>query len=327
MLAILRDEIGLKKDEEITSMGINAYSQSVSKNKNLSAKNKIAVIYAEGTVVDGEGENGQIGGDKYSKIIRDIRKDKKVKAIVLRVNSGGGSGMASEKIWRELTLAKKQGIPVIVSMGDVAASGGYYIACMADSIFAERNTLTGSIGVFGTVPSMADFMRQKLGITADTVKTGQFSTGVSPFYDVSEAEGKILQQSVEEFYDIFLTRVADGRKMKKEAVHNIAQGRVWTGQKALEIGLVDGFGDLETAIAAAKRTANITDFRIAEYPQIKDPFEQLIDELMGKDKTEKAAKAMLKTELGELYPYYEQMQWVRSAKGIQAVIPYQIEVR
>lgn len=328
IIAHLKEQIGLDADEDIPVMSLAAYAKANPKSRNLREKNKIAVIYAEGTIVDGEGENGQIGGDKYSKIIREIRQDKKVKAIVLRVNSGGGSGFASEKIWRELKLAQEQGIPIIVSMGDYAASGGYYIACLADSIFAEQNTITGSIGVFGTIPSVEDFMRDKIGITVDTVKTGRFSTGITPFYDVNDEEGQIIQESVEDFYYLFLGRVAKGRDMDTAAVHKIAQGRVWTGQKALEIGLIDAHGDLDRAIAAAANLADVEKYRVAEYPTIKEPLQQLIEEFTGKskDKTAKASRALIKEEMGDLYPYYEQIKEIRQMKGIQARMPFVIDV-
>lgn len=329
IIALLKDKLGLDKDDDIDAMSISGYNKANPKDKNLRAKSKIAVVYAEGSIVDGEGEIGEIGGNKYAKIIRDIRADKKVKAIVLRVNSGGGSGFASEKIWRELMMAKEQGLPIIVSMADVAASGGYYIAAPADTILVERNTITGSIGVFGVIPSMADFLKNEIGVTVDTVKTGKFSTGITPFYDVSEEEGRIIQNSVEEFYDLFLRRVAEGRGMDTAAVHKVAQGRVWTGEKAVELGLVDDFGDLEKAIEIAARAAGISKYRTTEYPSIKDPLQQIIAELTGQDdkKVQQASRALIEAELGELYPYYEQMKEIRQMKGIQARMPYTIEIK
>lgn len=329
MIDLLKKKIGLDEDDDINAMSISGYNKANPKDKNLRAKRKVAVVYAEGSIVDGQGENGSIGGDKYAKIIRDIRKDKKVEAIVLRVNSGGGSGFASEKIWRELQLAREQGLPIIVSMGDVAASGGYYIAAPADKILVEKNTITGSIGVFGVIPSMADFLKNEIGITTDTVKTGKFSTGITPFYDVSDEEGKIIQESVEEFYDLFLRRVAEGRNMEKAAVHKVAQGRVWTGQKAIELGLADEIGDLSKAIELAAAEAGIEKYRLVEYPAIKDPFQQIIDELTGQDdkKVQQASRALIEEELGELYPYYEKIKEIRQMKGIQARMPYMIDIQ
>jgi protease-4 len=329
MIDLLKDKIGLGKDEDIKAVSLSTYNKSNPRDKNLTAKSKIAVVYAEGSIVDGQGENGQIGGDRYAEIIRDIRKDKAIKAIVLRINSGGGSGFASEKIWRELMLAKEQGLPIIVSMGDVAASGGYYIAAPADKILVEKNTITGSIGVFGVIPSMADFLKNEIGITVDTVKTGKFSTGITPFYDVNDAEGQIIQESVEEFYDLFLRRVAEGRNMTKDAVHKVAQGRVWTGAKAIELGLADEVGDLEQAMIVAAEKAGLSKFRVLEYPTIKDPLQQIFDELTGKDdkKVKQASRALIEEELGELYPYYEQMKEIRAMKGVQARMPYTIEIK
>lgn len=329
MIDLLKKKIGLDEDDDIEAMSIAGYNKANPEDKNLRAKRKIAVVYAEGSIVDGQGENGEIGGDKYAKIIRDIRKDEKVEAIVLRVNSGGGSGFASEKIWRELMKAKEQGLPIIVSMGDVAASGGYYIAAPADKILVEKNTITGSIGVFGLIPSMADFLKTEIGITTDTVKTGKFSTGITPFYDVSEEEGRIIQQGVEEFYDLFLGRVAEGRKMDTSEVHKVAQGRVWTGQKAIELGLADEVGDLTKAIELAAEQAGISKYRTISYPVIKDPIQQIIDELTGNDdkKVKSASRALIEEELGELYPYYEQIKEVRQMKGIQARMPYVIDIK
>ena len=329
MIDLLKDKIGLGKDEDIKAVSLSTYNKSNPRDKNLTAKSKIAVVYAEGSIVDGQGENGQIGGDRYAEIIRDIRKDKAIKAIVLRVNSGGRSGFASEKIWRELMLAKEQGLPIIVSMGDVAASGGYYIAAPADKILVEKNTITGSIGVFGVIPSMADFLKNEIGITVDTVKTGKFSTGITPFYDVNDAEGQIIQESVEEFYDLFLRRVAEGRNMTKDAVHKVAQGRVWTGAKAIELGLADEVGDLEQAMIVAAEKAGLSKFRVLEYPTIKDPLQQIFDELTGKDdkKVKQASRALIEEELGELYPYYEQIKEIRTMKGVQARMPYTIEIK
>lgn len=328
IINLLKNKVGIDEEEDLSVMTLSGYNAANPKDSNLRTKSKIAVVYAEGSIVDGEGAMGEIGGEKYARIIREIRGDKNVKAIVLRVNSGGGSGFASEKIWRELTLAREQDLPVIVSFGDVAASGGYYIACMADSIFAERNTITGSIGVFGVIPSMEGFLNDELGITVDTVKTGKYSTGISPFYDVSADEGRIIQSSVEEFYNIFLKRVADGRGMDTAAVHKIAQGRVWTGTKALEINLIDGFNDLEGAINSAAGMAGVDKYRISEYPKVKEPLQQLIEEFTGKkDKSAMAGQAMLKEQLGDLYPYYEQMKIVRQMKGIQAQMPFTIDVK
>lgn len=324
VLDILRKKAGLEEDDKIPTVSLAKYAKKLK--KNLKAKGRIAVIHAEGSIVDGMGAVGSIGGDKYGKLIRKIRNDDKVKAIVLRVNSGGGSALASEIMWRELLLAKEQGLPVIVSMGNAAASGGYYIACMADTIVAEPNTITGSIGVFSLIPSLQQTMKKKVGVTFDTVRTARHSVGIGLFYDVSEEEGKILQASTNEIYETFLKRVADGRGMTRDEVHAIAQGRVWTGVKGKEIGLVDVLGGLDTAIDIAAEKAGLESYRLAEYPKIKEPLQQFLDDLQGKDKAS-IQKAMIKSELGEAYQYYEMAQELKNMKGVQAKMPFEVEVK
>ena len=319
----LKERLGLDKDKKLTTVSLDDYGKGFKRKKDYGAKDKIAVIFAEGDIVDGSGENGNIGGDKYAKLIRKVRQDKKVKAIVIRVNSPGGSGLASDMIWRELEMAKAEGIPVVASMGDLAASGGYYISCNADSIFAEPNTITGSIGVFGMIPSMEDMLKEKAGITFDTVKIGEFAIGLSPFFDVSEKEGIIIQNSVEEFYEIFLSKVAAGRKMTRNQVHEIAQGRVWTGRKAVSIGLVDAEGNLEDAIASAARLADLDKYRVAEYPTFKQPIEQMIDEIIGNK--DMVRTYLMENELGEFYPYYQQLKALKKVKGPQARLPFIVE--
>jgi len=320
----LKDRIGLEEKDDIEAIGIKKYHKATKKKSDYSIKDRIAVVYAEGNIVDGEGETGNIGGDRYAKIIRKIRKDNKVKAIVLRVNSGGGSALASEVILRELIRAKEEGKNVVVSMGDVAASGGYYIACEADKIFAEPNTITGSIGVFGLLPSVQDMMDKEIGITFDTVKTGRFATTGTPFFDLSEAEGQIIQQSVNEVYTTFKQRVADGRDMTVEDVDEVAQGRVWTGKKASTIGLVDELGGLDDALAAAAELADLENYRIKEYPRTKEPIQQLLDDLMGKETT----KTMIKNEIGEdFYKYYEYAKQIKNMSGPQARMPFMIEIK
>ena len=322
----LRKKLGLEEDDKLPSISLNAYAKANPKKLNITAKNRIAVVYAEGTLVDGQGENGSIGGDKYAKLIRKIRKDKKVKAIVLRVNSPGGSVWASENILRELQVAQDQGLPVIASMGDLAASGGYYISCSADSIFASPSTITGSIGVFATIPSVESMLEEKVGVRFDTVKTGPFATGISPFMDIGPEMAPILQKQVEEIYDLFLTRVSKGRDMTVEEVHKIAQGRVWTGVKGKELGLVDRLGGLNDAINSAAIMADLDDYRVKEYPTIKDPIEELMEKITGADKSVAIQETMLKSQLGELYPYYKQLKEIQEMKGIQARMPFVINM-
>lgn len=323
------EAVSLKKYYEINKASINPYKNA----------DKVAVVYAEGSIVDGQGEQGSIGGDKYASIIRKIRKDDKVKAIVLRVNSGGGSALASDIIWREIEKAKEQGIRVVASMGDVAASGGYYISANADRIFAENNTVTGSIGVFGMIPNARTLMEDKLGLTVDTVKTGKFSSSMNGvgFYEFSPEEGAIIQESVDDIYTVFKTRVSDGRDLSMAEVDSIAQGRVWLGNKALEIGLVDELGGLEEAMASAAELANLSEYRVVSYPQVKTFQESIMENLGGNTEDEDAkAQAQLQTmlnnipknalakELGDFYPIYSNLKKVKEYKGIQMRMPFEI---
>ncbi len=321
----IRAKLGLKEKEKFPVVTIEAYNLGNPAKSNFKAKDKIAVVYAEGNIVDGKGEPGNIGDEKYVDILSRLRKDKQVKAIVLRVNSGGGSAMASENILREVELAKAEGIKVVVSMGDYAASGGYYIACKADSIFAEPNTLTGSIGVFSMIPSAGKLLNEKIGISFDTVKTGAYAHGISPLYDMSEGEGKILQGFVDNLYETFLGHVAQGRNMTRDAVNEIAQGRVWTGKKALNIGLVDRIGNLDDAIASAAALAEVSDYRIAEYPRIKEPLQQFLEDLAGK--SDVRANRILQSQLGDMYPYYRFTMDLQKSKGMQARLPFFIPFR
>lgn len=325
LLDQIRIKFGLEEDEEIESVRLNNYAQLAKPSKNFREKNKVAIVYAEGTINDGPTTPGEINGDRYVNILRKIRKDDNVKAVVLRVNSGGGSVLASDRILREIQLIKDNGIPVVATMGDVAASGGYYISCFADSIFASANTLTGSIGVFGILPSTQEMFNDKLGIYFDTVRTNTFATSFTPVYKLSSREFQILQEGVEETYDRFLTLVAEGRGMDKDAVHEIAQGRVWTGSKALEIGLVDRIGGLQEAISSAVNLAELENYRTVEYPTIKDPFQQLLDQLMGKSE-ETVKSQWIRKEFGDYYGMYEFMKYMKEAKGPQARLPFSIEI-
>lgn len=315
----MRSRLGLDANEKIPMATLEEYNQSNPGDKNYRIKNKIAVVYAEGTIVDGKGSPGNIGDEKYTEYIRQIRRDDNIKAIVLRVNSPGGSAMASENIWKELSLAKAEGKQVVVSMGDYAASGGYYISAMADSIFAEPGTLTGSIGVVMAIPDASELLEDKAGIRFDSVKTGAFSTGITPFYPLSPAESRMLQGRTDAMYETFLQRVSEGRKMNRDSVHTIAQGRVWTGERALEIGLVDRIGGLEQAIASAAGLAELDEYRLTEYPRVKDPIQQFIEQWFGEEDVR--AKMLLKSELGEYYPYLRFVQELKDSRGLQARLP------
>jgi protease IV len=240
---------------------------------------------------------------------------------VLRVNSGGGSALASDVIWRELQLVRQEDKkPVVVSMGDVAASGGYYIACGADSIFANPNTITGSIGVFGIIPNMEGFFKNKLGITFDGVGTAPYANSGTVVRPLNEKERSLVQASIERIYSQFKQRVATGRKRDTAYVESIAQGRVWSGEDALRIGLVDRLGNLSDAIAAAARMAKLTDYGLKEYPES----ENWLNNLLDRKKEEPAA--MIKEEIGDdNYKVYEQLKKIKAMTGsVQARLPFEI---
>ena len=283
-------------------------------------RNKIAIIYAEGSIVSGEQGEGIIGADKIARTIRNARQDSAIKAIVFRVNSGGGSALASEVIWRELYLAR-QVKPVIASMGDVAASGGYYILAAADTIVASPNTITGSIGVFGLLVNARDFFENKLGITTDVEKTNAYSDFASIYRPLSGSERVVLQKMIDEIYSTFVTRVSDGRKLSFESVDKIAEGRVWSGENAMERGLVDVMGGLSTALEIAAKKAKLDNYRIVELPKLEDPFTQIMKEFTG-DINER----ILRHELSDHYNQYRFMKQLINGDRIQARLPFEITV-
>ncbi|NCI45965.1 signal peptide peptidase SppA [Sediminibacterium soli] len=267
---------------------------------------RIALILADGDIVSGKGDNEQVGSDEFRNIIRKARMDKDIKAIVFRVNSPGGSSLASDVIWREITLARKEK-PVVVSMGGVAASGGYYISCNADSVFANANTITGSIGVFSVLPNMQSFFRNKLGVTFDGVKTAPYADLGNIGRPLTEPEKRMMQAAVDSIYLTFKARVATGRKKDIGYIDSIAQGRVWTGADARKLGLVDRLGTLQDAMDCAARMAKLKEYRVKEYPEKKSFFEQLLTnykKTIGKD--------VLKNEIGA-----EQMALIRQFKQVK----------
>lgn len=284
------------------------------------ARDKIAVVYATGNIIVGEGGNESIGSNSTAKAIRQARKDSTVKAIVFRVNSGGGSALASEVIWREAVLASQEK-PFIASMGDVAASGGYYVLAAADTIVASPNTITGSIGVFGLYINTKKFMNEKLGVTIDVAKTNPSADMGSPFRSLTASERAVAQGMVEEIYANFVNKVSEGRGMSFEAVDNVGQGRVWSGTNAMEIGLIDVYGGLEKAIEIAAEKAGVENYRTLNLPKEKDPFEELVKNLTGE-----ARARILRSSLGASARYYEIVEKTLQYQGIQARIPYEIEV-
>ncbi|MEY3367332.1 MAG: hypothetical protein RI973_487 [Bacteroidota bacterium] len=327
VLAELKKRLGLGEEEKLKSVTLEQYALEVDKKQEGTAKSRVAVVYAEGNILAGDGGGrGTITDNRYVKMLRKLREDDKVKAIVLRVNSPGGSALASENIWRELSLAREAGKKVVVSMGDYAASGGYYISCMADHIVAEPNTLTGSIGVFSIMPNVSTLMEEKIGITWDSVKTANYATGINPFFELSAKEQEVLQQSTDEIYEIFLERVAEGRKMSRDSVHAVARGRIWTGEKAREIGLVDEIGDLELAIQKAASLAGLEEYKVQEYPYQKEPIQEFLEELTGQKKDDDVIRQqLLRREMGDYYEYYKTSRQIMEMQGVQARLPIMID--
>ena len=319
ILEELKGISGRTKSENIRSVDINDYAKNNTTTGD--SKNKIAVIYANGEISGGEGNDNQIGSERISRAIRKARLDDDIKAIVIRVNSPGGSALASDVIWREVVLAKKEK-PVIASFGDVAASGGYYIGCAADSIFVQPNTITGSIGVFGLIPNFQNLMTNKLGITFDGVKTGQYADIMATNRPMTEGERFIIESELNRIYSGFVSRVADDRKKSKAYIDSIGGGHVWIGTDAVQIGLADRIGSFNDAINAAARKAKIKDFKVLEYPDVIDPLKSFMDEGTDKIKT-----YYTKQELGDNYMLYQQMKKVIASSGIQARMPFQAAIK
>lgn len=318
--SILKQKLGLKEEDQIST--INATDLGgLAKSKNITSPNRIAVILAEGEIVDGDVE-GAISSEKFAKEIRKARKDENIKAIVLRVNSPGGSILASEVIWREMTEAKKSK-PLIVSMGEVAASGGYYISAPADTIVAQPNTITGSIGIFGILFNVQELVNDKLGVTTDVVSTGEFSDFGNMARPLTDIERTIIQSSVEDGYETFISRVAEGRGMHPDSVRKVASGRVWTGTQAKARGLVDVLGGLDTAIgiAAAKIKAG-EDYRVVYYPEKKPWFEELMLNF-----SDKVQARILQSQLGEQYPLYQKIQKLKNYQGVQVRMPQDLVIK
>lgn len=319
ILEELKGLSGRTKDESVRTVSINDYAKN---NKDTgSGKDKVAVIYANGEISGGEGNDNQIGSERISRAIRKTRLDDDIKAVVIRVNSPGGSALASDVIWREIVLTKKEK-PVIASFGDVAASGGYYIGCAADSIFVQPNTITGSIGVFGLIPNFQNLMTNKLGITFDGVKTGKYADIMATNRPMTEGERFIIQNELNRIYSGFVSRVADGRKKSKAYIDSIGGGHVWIGTDAVQIGLADRIGSFNDAIKAAAKKAKIKDYKVVEYPDVVDPLKSLMDESTDRIKT-----YYTKQELGDNYFLYQQMKKVIASSGIQARMPFEAVIK
>jgi protease-4 len=324
VLSELRKKLGLSADDEINFVSLSKYYGITDLDN--TEKDRIAVIYAEGDILYGSGKGGEpeIGSEDYVRWIREARKDSHVKAIVLRVNSPGGSSLASDIILRELEMAKKEGKPVVVSMGDYAASGGYYISCAGDSIFAQPGTITGSIGVFSIIPNLQSFFRDKLGVTFDGVKTAPFADEGNIGRPLTDVEKKFIQANVDSTYLEFKEHVARSRHLTVDQVEAIAQGRVWTGKRALQNGLVDRLGSIQDAIDCAARMVSLKTYSLTEYPKTKSPLDRIFSDYSNTVKT----KAIM-DEIGpDTYGVLRQMRRLKSMMGaVEVRLPYDIEIR
>lgn len=322
----IKKALKIKKDEDYNSVDILDYVDATAFDGLMSgAKDDIAIIYAQGEITGGEGGLTSIGEDPMRESFKAALEDDNVKAIVLRVNSPGGSALTSELIWREIELAKKKK-PVVVSMGNYAASGGYYISCNANRIFAEPGTITGSIGVFGILPNFSE-LSNRIGVHTEQVSTHSNASGYSLFTPLQDNTREVIQQSIERVYTTFVNRVAAGRKMSFEEVDAIAQGRVWTGNEALKNGLVDEIGGMDDAIKYAAKLAKIKTYNTVNFPEYEMTFEKLFAGLSGMPFA-KTKEEFIKEEVGEQnYQMIERLRRVSQLRGTQAIMPYEINIR
>ncbi|UEG52332.1 signal peptide peptidase SppA [Mucilaginibacter daejeonensis] len=321
----LKKLTNIKLNKDLKSIDLADYADSKGDSDSKGDKsdsNQIAMIYASGEINGGDGDDNSIGSDKISAALRKVRLDDKVKAVVLRVNSPGGSSLASDVIWREVYLTKKVK-PVIVSMGDYAASGGYYISCAADSIFAQPNTITGSIGIFAILPNMQKLLNDKLGLTFDGVKTGKYADLGDVSRPLTPEERAILQNEVNRGYDDFTKAVAQGRNKTQAYINSIGQGRVWTGEQAIKIGLVDRLGSINDAIASAAKKAKLKDYKVVGYPEQKSLFKKF-----GADIESRVSEHFMKAELGDNYSYFQQIKGLQKMmRTPQARLPFVAEIK
>jgi len=316
----IRNALKVEKDQDYNKIDILDYTRKqTTTSEETDTKDKIAVIYAQGEIMSGEGDVTTIGEGSMRRSLIEARKDKNVKAIVLRIDSPGGNALTSDLIWREIEMTKKAK-PVVVSMGNYAASGGYYIACNANKIFAENNTITGSIGVFGILPNFSS-LATKIGLHTEQVKTNENAAEYSPYLPLDEKFKAITLEGVEHVYRTFVSRVAQGRKMTFAQVDSLAQGRVWAGSDAIKIGLVDKIGGLDDAIKEAASLSKIKTFKTKNFPE----YEKDINDLLENLPFAKSKESFIKEELGaEAYKIMEQIKRVQTRKGVQAALPYEI---
>ncbi|MEO1055158.1 MAG: signal peptide peptidase SppA, partial [Bacteroidota bacterium] len=316
-----REQLDIEEDNKINFIDYGDYKKTVS--SYVRSKNEIAVIVASGDIVPGAGEPDEsIGSTTFAKALRKARKNDKVKAIVIRINSPGGSFMASDVMWREIMLAKEEK-PVIASMSNYAASGGYYLAMACDTIVAQPNTITGSIGIFSVIFNMSEFFEDKLGITHDQVNTGRLSDMLTVTRPLTPEEKSIFQNGADEGYETFTSKAAEGRGMSVADLKKVASGRVWTGTQALERGLVDVIGDYQDALTIAAEKADIADdYKLRYYPKQETLLEKIFE-----DPQAQASATMGKQELGEYYFYLKQLQKIKSYAGVQARMPYELQIK
>jgi protease-4 len=316
----LKTLVGLEEKDKLRLVKPEQYLERAKELTSDKSKDKIAVLYANGSISNGEGDENEIGSATMAATLKKIREDESIKALVLRINSPGGSAQASEIIWHEIELTKAK-MPVIVSMGDYAASGGYYIACNADTIVADANTLTGSIGVFGLLVNTQELFEENLGLKSDTVNTHANADFFNTNRGLSATEQRVLMKSVNKTYQTFLRRVADGRGMTVRQVDQIAQGRIWSGTDAKQIGLVDVIGDMKVAMDIAARKAGLTQYEIVEYPKIENTLEKIFIK-----KTEDVIEDAGVKYLGEHFRLLKYVRSLRHNNGVQARMPYAIEI-
>ncbi|MCZ6693239.1 MAG: signal peptide peptidase SppA [Bacteroidetes bacterium] len=317
----IKERLELEKDDKLSLVSVGKYISYLQSQKQKTSKNRIAVVVASGEITLGEGEENNVGAEKFAKIINKARKDDKVKAMVIRINSPGGYFIASDIIWREIKLASEK-MPVIASMSDVAASGGYYLAMACDTIVAQPTTITGSIGVIRMWFNFKDFMSNKLGVTFDVAKTGKFSNIYSLSHPLTEYEKEIFQKDTEDAYETFTEKAAQGRGMTIEDLKKVASGRVWSGKEAFENGLVDELGGIDRSVEIAAEAAGIgDDYKINYYPRQKTLVEQIMSELSGGMES-----TFLKLKYGELAPYIEKLKDLEKTKGVLTRLPFDIEI-
>lgn len=320
---VLKEKLALKEEDKLNLVSIKEYKKSVkSEEEKDKSKDKIAIVYAEGDIVMGKGDGSNISGDEYKELFSKLRKEKDIKAVVLRINSGGGSAFASDVMWRELTLLKKEK-PLVVSMGNYAASGGYYIACMADSILADESTITGSIGVVGIMFNMADFFKNKLGVTFDREGTGPYADFGNPNREWTEKEMEVATLQITNIYNDFKAKVAQGRKMPVEKVEELAKGRIWSGKAALENGLIDKIGNLNDAVVMAGKLANIEGYKTVFYPEEKDFLSRIFENAFQA----KVKKSIIKEFGPQAVEIYKYINLLNQPNGMYTIMPYKLEVK